>query len=49
MAEALRKVHMHKRGYFESDGRPVDPKLVINQIAALVPEIMDVCSSINNE
>jgi hypothetical protein len=43
MAEALGTVHMHGKGLFQG------PKLVLDEITAQVPEIMDTISFSHNE
>jgi hypothetical protein len=41
MAEALGTVHMLGRGLLKKCWWPVGPKLLFDQMAARVPEIMD--------
>jgi hypothetical protein len=41
MAETLGKVHTRRRALFQGQWWRVRPKLVFNQMAAPVPEIMD--------
>jgi hypothetical protein len=46
-AETLETVHIHGRGLLQWWRRPVGPKLVFDQLAEAVPEIMDFWNKIN--